>query len=270
MTHRTPGWYPDPDIPGGLRWWNGSQWTAEPAPSGADASVAQGAEKSPAAHLSTPPTKPRFSRRLLLVGAAVAVIIVVAVVTIALSLSSGGQAEAEVTPTDSAAPAKPLATASPTSPPVFTPAPAPEPVALALGETLTSTSFAITMHSVEVADEFPTVQGAPLVAESGTDLVLVRGTYTVLGPNGVDLTCARYDIFTQAYDSAGGEMANLFAEPDLEGNPPCNDKLLTGQSSDWVFAFKMVEGRQPDHLSVIDKNFHGPDAWGEPTMMLLR
>lgn len=134
---------------------------------------------------------------------------------------------------------------------------------------MSSTSFAITIHSATVVDQIETT-GAPLVAEPGTDLVYVTATYTVVGPDAVDLTCAKYDIFVMAYDDQGGEMVNLFAESELPGNPVCNSKLLTGQSSEWNFAYKMVEGRQPSHLEVIDTNFHGPSAWGDPVLVALR
>ncbi|SDO31855.1 Protein of unknown function [Microbacterium sp. ru370.1] len=32
MTNVTPGWYPDTEIPGRLRWWDGRQWTNDVAP----------------------------------------------------------------------------------------------------------------------------------------------------------------------------------------------------------------------------------------------
>lgn len=160
-----------------------------------------------------------------------------------------------------------VSSASPSAPP--SPSAAPTPEYLPIGQTLASTSYAVTIHGVSVVKQIETA-GAPLVAEAGTDLVYVNATYTVVGPNAVDLTCAKYDIFMMAYDNQGGEMVNLFAEPDLPGNPTCNSKLLTGQSSEWNFAYKMVEGRQPAYLEIVDTNFHGPNAWGDPVLVSLQ
>ena len=54
----SPGWYPDPNAPGGQRWWDGSQWTShvQAAPATTQSSAVSSGESSNnwamAAHLS--------------------------------------------------------------------------------------------------------------------------------------------------------------------------------------------------------------------------
>lgn len=99
--------------------------------------------------------------------------------------------------------------------------------------------------------------------------MLVKSTYTVTGPNAVDITCGNYDIFVQAYDSDDRQMAPLFEEPRIPGNPGCNEKVVSGQTVEWNFAYSAPAGGTPFYLVVIDTNFDGNDGWGPESVMLL-
>lgn len=144
------------------------------------------------------------------------------------------------------------------------------PAAIPLGTELATPNFGLKIRTVKVVDEVPTLDGPPLRAEPGSKLVLFNATFRVIGPRGVDLSCSRLDMFIKGYDDQGSEMSDLFAEPNLAGNPECNAKLLTGQSSSWNFAYKIVAGHEPGYLEVIDTNTDGDDHWSEPVDMLLR
>lgn len=260
MTNRPPGWYPDPDSPGSIRWWNGTTWTEEPAP---DRAVVETAVVSSRRRVS------KFAMWTAATAAAVVVVAVSAALIATSLLGSAGPADAALATPTSTDVSEPEVSAEPEE---SEPSAEPEPEfdIYTLGQPLKSTSYEITVHSAEVTDRIETTSGAPLTPEVGTQLVLVRATYKVTGPSGVDLSCGNYDLFMTAYDTSDGEMANLFAEPDLPGNPTCNEKLVTGQSSEWVFALKMAAGREPGYLVMVDKNFYGRDQWGPETVMMLQ
>lgn len=261
MAQTKPGWYPDPTDPGTELYWDGAQWHGSRA---AKPRSEQAKGQKPRERLNT--------RLYATVG--LGAIALVGVIWWAAAAGLQQPADADQTP--SATGVRPTAEASepPAQVPVSTPSPtqaeeAPSNV-IPLGQTLDSTSFALTINSAVVLDSIQTTDGAPITPDSGTELVLVHATYTVNGPNGVDLSCGNYDMFVRAYDSDGNEMAPLFEESRIPGNQPCNEKIVTGQTADWISAYKMVQGHEPGGFVVIDTNFHGPDAWGDEQLMALR
>lgn len=262
MSERTPGWYPDPDRPGGVRWWNGNDWTDDqpPQPSASTPAPSSG----PASE-----TAPKSRRGLAIAGIVVgAVLLVGAGVVVGLSLlnrEAPAQTAASPSPTKEAeVRTTPSAAAQPT------PEAPPAPAVIGVGQTLESKNFHLTVNSAEVLDQIDTTEGAPLTPAAGTQLVLVKTTYTVTGPNAVDLTCGNYDTFIRGYDSEGGQMAETFETPRIPGNQPCNQKIVTGQTAEWNFAYQMTAGRQPGALVVIDTNFYGEGSWGDENVMALR
>ncbi len=259
MADRAPGWYPAPERPSGLRWWNGSTWTDdEPAaPAVAEALPSTGAA--------------RRQKKWIVAGIAagsVAVIALIVGATMAISAAFDGGDEARIV-AESEAADEPMPTADEPQPAPAPPAPA-EPEIIPLGATLTSENFALTIHSAEVVDSIDVLSGAPLTPSPGTQLVMIRSTYTVLGPNAVDLICGNYDVFIQAFDSAGNEMSDLYEEPRIAGNPTCNDHLVSGQSSEWNSAYQMTAGQTPEAFVVIDTNLYNNGTWSDDMVMALR
>lgn len=275
---KAPGWYPDPDGSASPRWWNGTQWTddrymglvAEPV----SATAAETVGATTPAGAATKGWR-QLPKWVWAVAAAVIMLVVAGSVVMAMGLASTDN-QPEATPTRTASPA----TAAPTQAPksvVTAPVPAqpaaplvPTPSIVPLGTSIASKNFTITVHSAEVTDTVQTRQGAPLVAEPGTDLVLVKSTFTVTGPDAVDLSCGSYIIFIRGYDSAGGQMAETFETSRIPGNPECNRKIVTGQTTEFNFAYRMTEGRQPDNLVIIDTDFYGPGQWGSEVVAALR
>lgn len=259
--NRTPGWYPKEDGSGGVRWWNGSEWTDEtPRESG---------PQTP----STPATSSTRTRPRWLLPA-VAAAAVVAVLGIGAAVWAAGQVAGDdvAAPTTSAMPeTTPAQPSSP--PPAETPVAAPEPTpdfeVVDLGQPLVSNSFTWTINSAEVVDRIETTSGGPIEPAPGTQLVLVKSTYTVTGSSAVDITCGNYDIFIQGFDSDDREMARLFEEPRIPGNPGCNDQLVSGQTAEWNFAYSAPTGGTPFYIVVTDTNYDGNGGWGPESVMRL-
>ncbi|MFB9645436.1 DUF2510 domain-containing protein [Microbacterium terregens] len=264
MSERTPGWYPNPDPNGGIRWWNGSEWTEN-----------QPTQTAPVGQFSIPgeplnAVDPKSRRRLVIASIAVGgVLLVGAGIAVGASLLAGDNG-ALTAATPSASRESVERTTPAAAPPRPTPEAPPAPTLIAVGQTLESQNFHLTVNSAQVLERIETTDGAPLTPAAGTQLVLVKTTYTVTGPNAVDLTCGNYDTFIRGYDSDGGQMAETFETPRIPGNQPCNEKIVTGQTAEWNFAYQMTAGRQPGALVVIDTNFYGANAWGEEQLLSLR
>lgn len=91
-----PGWYPDPQVPGQRRWWDGHQWTAHVGP----AADPTGTGAGPWAVASVAPVAPRSSRTGLVVTGvvcAVAVLAVAAILAVTLLGRSSPSVRAPVT-----------------------------------------------------------------------------------------------------------------------------------------------------------------------------
>lgn len=147
------------------------------------------------------------------------------------------------------------------------PSPQSLPLAVPRGSPVTSPNYSLVVDSVEVVDRIETTSGPPILAPSGTKLVLVHTTVKVTG-NAQDLTCGS-DIFTQAYDSQGSEMAHVFEGPRIPGNPQCNYKTAAGETAHWNIAFKIGADRSPATMSVTDTNADGHRGWGDTLVAAL-
>jgi hypothetical protein len=98
-----PGWYPDPQAPGQLRWWDGATWTTHVAtpttagpPDGAPAppSGPPGFVPPPVAA----PTSPRSSSRGWIIGAAIAASVLLLVAIVSLPLLLGRSSPTSASP----------------------------------------------------------------------------------------------------------------------------------------------------------------------------
>ena len=294
-----PGWYPDPENPNVRRWWNGQAWgPLEPEPR----AVQQHAGSWPIERngfatsalvlgivalalfwfpylaavlggvavvlgilaikrvnlVQVGRTKAVWGLTLGAVALSINLLIAFAVSNSSndrVSLPQGPVQESQVTPEQGS---------------TAEPEPTEEPVSeiVAIGTPIVTPNFTIVIDSVEVLDQIDTVHGEPIVAPEGTKLVMVYTTTTVTG-NAQDLTCGS-DVFSQAKDSEGAEMAHIFEGPRIPGNPQCNHKTSAGETVAWNFGFKMAADRQPGTLSVIDTNADGQRGWSEPIIASLQ
>lgn len=195
--------------------------------------------------------------------------ILIVVLAIAIPASSLGKASAQATPTKSVTPKS----YSPPLPipvvPKITPTPI-GPVVVPVGSPVVSPNYSLVIDSVEVLDQIETTSGGPIVADPGTQLVLVHSTITVTG-NAIDLTRGSAGaIFIEAYDSNKSKMANIFEGPRIPGNPQCNYKTSAGETVAWNFAYKIAAGRTPAFLSIIDTDIDGNNTWGKPIVAALQ
>lgn len=126
------------------------------------------------------------------------------------------------------------------------------PVA-AMGEPATIAGSTLTVTSFEIVNEVPTVSGDPLVAGSGEQLVLFHTHYVNGSTQTADLSCSGApDWYIEVLDTEQREMAPVFETYRIPGNPECNYQLLSGQESDWTFAYRQVEGATPMALQITE------------------
>jgi hypothetical protein len=123
----------------------------------------------------------------------------------------------------------------------------------AIGEPVTFAGATITVNSFKVLSQIKTVDGTPLVAGEDEQLVLFNTHFVNESKGTVDLSCAGYtDWYIQAFDTEGREMAAVFDTYRIPGNQKCNHELLSGQESEWNFAFRQIAGATPMYLQVTD------------------
>lgn len=192
---------------------------------------------------------------------ALSFVVTAAALTFLAACSSTGQdAEpstsptASVTPTADAEAASPSPTPTPTTEPEPEPEPTLVPGTYMIGET--TEDFAggrITLNGLEVVKEIPTVDGEPLAAAEGEQLVLLRTRFVNTGSSTVDLSCAGVpNWYVQVFDTEGRELAPAFDTYRIPGNQECNHQLLSGQEADWNFAFRGIDGSTPRVLQITD------------------
>lgn len=110
----------------------------------------------------------------------------------------------------------------------------------------------LTLNEVEVVKEIPTVDGEPLRAAAGEQLVLFRTRFVNTGTLTVDLSCAGVpDWYVQVFDTERRELAPVFDTYRIPGNQECNHQLLSGQEADWNFA-RGIEGSTPRVLQITE------------------
>lgn len=90
-----PGWHPDPQVPGQLRWWDGTTWTSHVATPSATAATAQPGSPlgppNPSGAVGVPgaPGAPSSGRRGLIIGLSIAGALVVVVLLVSLPFVLG-------------------------------------------------------------------------------------------------------------------------------------------------------------------------------------
>ena len=265
------GWYPNPDGAANERRWDGAAWTGDIrdySPPGArtePASTKVIKTKSSPSAWTTALTKfmkglPRWSWGVIAGGLALAVVLAVGI-PLAVSNAKDGADTPAVQSSKSPADTTPEPVA-----PKSTPAPV-GPTIVPMGSPIVSPNYSLIIDSVEILDQIEATREGPIVAEPGTQLVLVHSTITITG-NAQDLTCGS-DLFMQAYDSNGSKMAAIFEGPRIPGNPQCNHKTSAGETVAWNFAYKIASGRTPRLVAVIDTNVDGNYTWGEEVIASL-
>ncbi|WP_333811127.1 hypothetical protein [Timonella senegalensis] len=122
-----------------------------------------------------------------------------------------------------------------------------------VGKTVTFEGMTLTVKSAKVLDALPQAEGGPVKAEPGEQFVLVKTEFVNNSQQLVDLSCSGMPtVYMQGWDTENREMARVFEDYKLKGNPECNKNLLQGQSHSWSFAFRTVEGAVPSHLSLMN------------------
>lgn len=209
-----------------------------------------------------PPAAPKgvtIPRGVLITAGVIALLLLVgmAVLVGVLVGSNSNAAPDDVRPTN----------ASPTVEKSTEPAPAatqpsapaePEPDAYRIGDTFTTGNVTLTVHSVEILDSIPTVEGSPLTPDAGGQLVLIKTTYSNSKAQ-ADLSCGNTDLYIQVFDTQEREMAPVFETYRIPGNPGCNDHLLQDTPHEWNIAFQSVAGAKPLAISVTET-----DKWLDP------
>ena len=141
------------------------------------------------------------------------------------------------------------------------------PTIVPMGSPIVGENYSLVINSVEILDQLETTSGGPIVADSGTQLVLIHSTISITG-NAQDLTCGS-SLFKLAFDSNGSKMADVFEGPRIPGNPKCNFKTSAGETVAWNFAYKIAAGRTPASMSISDTNVDGAYNWGQEVIAAL-
>lgn len=183
-------------------------------------------------------------------------VLVLVLATATLLAGCGGSGQ-DVGSRESTAPTRP-AESKPSATESATPSPTPTPTRVPgtymIGET--SEEFAggvLTLASIEVLPEVPTVDGATMAAAEGEQMVVFHTHFVNTGTSTVDLTCAGVpNWYITAYDTEQREMAWVGESYRLPGNPECNSQLLSGQEADWTFIFRGLAGSTPRVLQIED------------------
>lgn len=120
-----------------------------------------------------------------------------------------------------------------------------------IGETGSFLGITLTIKSVDVLKELPTTDGSPIKAADGEQFILVKSHFKNDTDDLIDLSCSGFwDVYMQGWDTEDREMSPLFEDNRFPGNPECNKDLLQGQSHDWTFAYRTVEGAKPSYISL--------------------
>lgn len=212
---------------------------------------------------STTPQKQRaeVSRKLIIIAASV-VVVLLAVIAILVgglvqaSREANNTAPSALQPSEAAKPAP-----QPVQPQI---SPTLAPLIYDVGQAFTVGNVTMTVNSVEVLDSVATNSGAPLTPDAGGQLVLFKTTYSNSNDQ-ADLSCGDTGLYLQVFDVEGKEMAPVFENPRIPGNPECNDYLLQGVSHEWNFVFQSVAGATPNALSITET-----DTYSDPTFVQLR
>lgn len=197
---------------------------------------------------SPTPKNVSIPRGVLIGGAALLVVLLIGVAVLVGVMIGGGSSPA------AEASAAPVASERASAAPKATQAPAPvepEPETFGIGDTFTTGNVTLTIHSVEVADSVATTEGSPLTPDTGGQLLLIKTTYSN-SKTQADLSCGNTDLYIQVFDTEEREMAPVFENYRVPGNPGCNDHLLQGTPHEWNLVFQSVAGASPLAISVTE------------------
>lgn len=198
-----------------------------------------------------------LSKRALVVAGAAALLVLIGLAILVGVLlvrpSAAAAPQTTATPLADTQPVQPPSATVEPAPVVVAPAPTPANPTFGIGQQASSYGVGITVKSVKVMDSVPTTSGGVIAADPGTELVYFEATFTNHTSTAVDLTCGNAAaVFMHVYDTQGNELAPMFKEPDIAGNPVCNDHLVQGQSHDWNFLYKAPAGSVPASVNFLD------------------